>query len=264
MTGKFPSPAPRGTPAGEFAQFLQDLTTGTTERRDLLEVFYSAYAVSFFTSAYNAFFIKSAGGSDETGHSWKDISPRTKAYSRKSARKYYDIPNVNPLRPTLTEEQDRIWREIFVTRVRKNGGNFPESVVSLYRKSRRDYLNRTLTTSSAKDVASQAAAYAWAVLKKTYGATTLYQLLGDEPLPILKRSGDLLNSYKPGSGVPYQPVPNQYFRVVAGKVSLGTTIPYAKHAFRERRLIPPGNNLWHRRAMRDGLNAVRERLGGTT
>lgn len=261
MADEIPPPPPRGTPAGEFAQFLQDLTGKTRERPDLLDVFYSAYAVSFFTSLYDAFFIKSTGGADETGHKWQDVSPRTKAYSRKNVRRFYDIPNANPKRPSLTAEEDRIWRTIFVRQLRKKT-RAAKALGTTYRKARTAYLQRTFSQGANKDAASEAAAYAWTVLKNTYGAKTLMDILGDENLPIMKSTGDLINSYRPGSGVPYAPVKNQYFRVTNGKISLGTTLPYAIHAFKNRRLIPSGNNLWHRRAMRDGLDAVRARLQG--
>lgn len=144
-----------------------------------------------------AFVAKARGGADETGLSWKPLSPRTVAYSRK----HPGMPRKRPgTRPSwaLTAAQRARWKGLFARYVRVFRGD-----------------------------AAHAAAVAWAVLKKE-GAKTVLGRYGSAKAEILRDTGLLLNSLSPGvvagRAAPTSPgtKPRQVFRLGPGQVIIGT------------------------------------------
>ena len=78
------------------------------------QAYRSALIHSLLTSVYEAFIVKSLGGTDDLGNSWPDIKPETKAYGRKSLRNSLALPG-NKRRPTLSPDQDAYWKAIFIS-----------------------------------------------------------------------------------------------------------------------------------------------------
>ena len=150
-----------------------------------------------------AFETKARGGTDEAGDRWQELSPKTKAYSRRH-------PGLPPAskraayRPSygLTEKQRKRWWE-----------NYSQSLARFQGDK------------------SAAAKMAWTIAKDT-GAVTLLEKYGSTSTEILRDTGLLLNSLTPGvpaesagSGIPS--VPNQVFRVGEGSVTVGSSVKYA-------------------------------------
>lgn len=243
------------TPLGVFGDVLSDLIGGSNLQPRLTAVFYSAFAVSWFTSVSEGYDVKSAGGVDELGVSWEDIKPSTKAYHRPDLRREVFLPEVSRLRPTLTEAQNRVWKHIYL------------SQLAAYPAIEADYRNRQqrafafLVQIEDEDRAkSRAAAIAWREVKERYGAKTLLEIIGTKKASLLKKTDRLRESYSPGSGVPYQGPPEQIFQPVVGGLRLGSRVPYAGPVTRKRPVQPRGPSKWARKALLDGLIAVRQNM----
>lgn len=209
------------------------------------EAFWSAFAHSLATSVHKAFLIKSAHGTDELGQKWPDLDPKTKAYSRPEARKGLALHNDKPTkagnrnRPTLTKEQDKEWRRIFVSR-----------------------LAWLRTQVSDSEASSQAAAIAWNHVKKVMGATTILAFAKDQILLLLQRSGSLEKSLRPGSfsGEKYSPPDGQVFKIEKSGLTWGSSIEYASRVDKKRPLWPKNIDPWITRAINSGIEAVVARI----
>ena len=201
--------------------------------------FWSAFAYSMFKSIWEAFLDKRDHKRDELGNRWKDLAPSTKAYSRMDARK--DLTLQGPkTRPTLTPEQDRVWRGRFY-------GIYKRLAVHMQEKE-------------AKSIASSAA---WDYVKKQMGADTLINMLKNKAIPILHRTGALQRSLFPAplSSGEYTPLDaQQVYQQGRGILTLGTKVPYAADVDKERPLWPEKIPLWMERAIGAGRDAVYEYL----
>ncbi len=164
-----------------------------------------------------AFVIKSHGGTDEAGDSWKSLSPKTIAYSN-------------------TRQRGRGGR----TRTEKKRDTHPSQALNARQKARwwEVYRRQMAIYKGDKSKRGHAAAVAWLVLKGE-GATTLVQKYGGRQVDILRDTGLLLNSLSPGhSGG------EQIFRVQPGAVIVGTN---RKGAAAHHHGIPgrlPQRRLW--------------------
>lgn len=177
-----------------------------------------------------AFIVKSRGGTDEAGITWKKLDPKYVAYQRRHPGR----PRGGP-RPTLNAAQDRQWRAIYATMSRRLIAEGME----------------------AKSAGAQAAAAAWAHAKAN-GATTLLERYGNAPVEILRDTGLLLNTLSPGSGHP-----DQILRPGPGKVTVGSNLKKAGRLHKDRPLwpeeLPPA---WETRladTLGDGIKLV---IGG--
>lgn len=188
-------------------------------------------ALSFIKQA---FIVKARGGTDAAGLKWLDITPHTKAYSRRNV-KLDEAGNVRrnaagdpagwipPGRirakyaPSyaLTKQQRARWWKLY----RQLGGTAPKG-----------------KGFHAKGVSqSKAAALAWIHLKAEDGSVkTLMMLYGYRTVPILQDKGLLLNSLSPGvevaeppPPVPPPPVEDQIFRLKKGEIIVGTNRKWA-------------------------------------
>lgn len=143
-----------------------------------------------------AFVAKARGGTDEAGDSWRPLSPKTVAYSRRH-RGRVKTSHLNKPSSALTTGQRQRWWEVY------------RKWVAIFHKRR----------GGGKGAAAR---IAWATLKRE-GATTILQKYGSAQVEILRDTGLLLKSLSPGtrSG-------EQVFRVGRGEVIVGTTRKGAK------------------------------------
>ena len=243
------------SPAGVVGDFMSDLIGGSNLQPALTAVFYSAFARSWFTSVAAAYDIKSSGGIDDLGIKWEDLTIKTKAYDRPDLRNTILLPNISPHRPTLTAQQDREWRAEYVYQLEQ----YPR-IEEEYESGRQRAFAFLVQVEDERRAHSRAAAYAWAEVKEKWGAKTLLDLLGLKKASLLRVTDRLRNSYEPGEGTPYTPPADQVFKPLVGGLELGSSVPYAGPVAKKRPIQPRGTSVWARRALRDGLDAVRQRL----
>lgn len=141
-----------------------------------------------------AFVAKARGGADDAGESWKPLSPKTIAYSRRGGRTKAEKGRaIHPSQSLSAAQNSRWW--------------------DLYRQGLAIARSRGQVGSQSK---GSAAKRAWAIIKGE-GAVTLVDKYGHRQVEILRDSGLLLNSLSPGYGGA-----EQVFRVAPGEVTVGT------------------------------------------
>lgn len=102
---------------------------------------------------------------------------------------------------------------------------------------------------SLKEAKAKAAQQAWAAIKKA-GATTIISRLGDRPDQVLVDRGTLRRSLQPGELVDYGPdaeyyeQPAQLIEQEAGKMAVGSKVPYAKTHHEPKRKGGKQRRLW--------------------
>lgn len=185
----------------------------------LNQVHHVAYGRALLEKIHEAFLIKSAGGTDEMGYKWPPLKPETIA-ARPVAKG--DLKKLGAggrrVRGLLTPEQDRIWRGIFASTLKK-------------------LVAKGMDLEKAK---AKAAKIAWAILKAR-GALTKLMVLGRRKVPIGIVSGDLERSLSPGkisSNYTYSRPKHQIFEVEAKQIRIGSDLIYASRFHRKRRLWP--------------------------
>lgn len=230
----------------EIVNSLGDFISGDkADQYGIRDCFFGAFTLSLATSVHDAFLVKSAHGKDELGNSWPDLEDRTKAYSRPDARaglatyKGKPTPYGNTHRPTLTENQDKQWRRVFVTQ-----------------------LTQLRTVMSGKEAASLAAEKAWAYVKNQMGATTILAYAKNRIIPLLQKSGRLEQSLKPGTiiGNEYHPPDDQIYTLDKNELTWGTRVEYASRVDKKRPLWPKEIDPWITRAVEAGIDAIIQRL----
>jgi len=188
-------------------------------------------ARSIFESIHKAFMVKSAGGRDETGESWPDISQKTKAYHRPIRKEDLKGLTVTRERGLLSPQENKVWKGIYSSKL------------------------RTLLLHMDEDEAKkQAAKTAWATLK-SLGAKTKLDILGNRTLPILIKSGRLEKSLRPGYRTKYgyrRYNQDQLFEHSATVMKVGTLVPYAKY-HSKRSPLPRNPDVIMRRAFKEGV-----------
>jgi len=205
--------------------FLKDLpealATGRRAKGDLLKLrnlYWATFTHEFYKLVYEGFKTKSKGGTDNSQDKWKPLKRETKAYrpvkglSAVMSQRKKKRGNTKGL---LTVKQTALWRGIY-------SSNFGR-------------LAATIGEGPAK---AQAAKIAWGVIKSKYGGKTKLSEFGDRNVPILIRSGRLLESFRPGkmSNNRYYPLKDQIYELKGGRLRLGTEVPYAAYQNKERLL----------------------------
>lgn len=234
---------------------MSDLLVGSNLEPELMAIFRAAFAREWFRQVALGYEAKAQGKADSLGNRWPNIKPETKAYHRPDLRRNIRLGTSSKHRPTLTKAQDREWREEFKRQLRKN-----PTIRKVYEGKRQQYLAFFVQMEEIAEAESRAASLAWIYVKNRFGAKTLLDKLGGKKAPIMVRSGDLLQSYLPGDGLPYEPSPGQVFRPKPLGLVLGSQVSYAGPAARRRQVQPRGNSAWARNALRAGIQAVKERL----
>lgn len=206
--------------------------------------FWGAVALSMYESLNKAFEDKAQGGTDDLGHSWDELTERTKAYSRPI------YPGDVPRRMRLAERRtDTIgllspmeykkWKQIF---------------------GRVFYANREkLGDAEAKVMAGK---IAWDELKKA-GAQTKIDVLGSRNLLILRDTDRLFRSFFPGklSKHSYRKFnKDQVYIVEKGAITIGTKVDYAEDVFKQRPLWFGDISRWVKKASRAGTKRIVEHL----
>ena len=226
--------------------------------RKVYNAFWSSVMQSMFISIYLAYERKSRGLSDELGNSWSDLSPYTKAYKKdrrgrltrpQRAKLNKDTPGL------LTPAQYKRWKKDFATHFNKSMNG---------KKSASGQFLRNAEIAAAK--------YAWYNAKRR-GAETLLNVLGEQKYPIMKETGALQESFKPGKISPnlggahiaYRKGNiNQIAKTYFGSAFIGTRVPYATMAEgkgeNRRPLWPRHMDTWFNIAMDAGWSAVRRAM----
>jgi len=202
--------------------------------------FWGAVALSMYESLHDAFDDKSQGGQDELGHSWDDITERTKAYSRPI------YPGEMPRRIRLNaKRQDTIgllspeeykrWKLIFAIIYNKDKDKLGDAEAKV-----------------------KAAKVAWKKLKEE-GAQTKIDVLGSRNLLILRNTERLYRSFLPGklSTHSYRKYnKDQIYIVEKGAITIGTKVEYATDVFKKRPLWIGDLSPWIAKASRAGMKRI--------
>lgn len=124
------------------------------------QAFITAFLHQLFTDIHRGYMRRSKGGPDDLGFKWKPLSRKTIAARPITGadRKQYSIPS-NVTRGLLTPEQDKRWRGIFASQLKK------------------------LEAGGAPDARARAARIAWGILKSE-GARTRIDALGNRKVAI--------------------------------------------------------------------------------
>lgn len=248
-------------------------------------VWRSALIHSLLTSVYEGFIIKSLGGTDECGHRWPPLRPKTKAYHKEKLRKGIDLPG--PLqRPTLTPGQNMMWKIIYSTTLTKlekdiqtytlrtpkrkpsssrEAGlkRFTDKFRSLFRRTHQAFnaFQASISLEQA-DARVYAAKKAWNFVKAKFGATTLYELLENAEAPILNETGRLQESYNPGPfTIPYfNTNPDIEIRFTPGHIHINSKVPYKPDQRSPRSPLPPDIRPWIQKAKLHAKQALIQKL----
>lgn len=220
--------------------------------RGIRKAYWSGFANSMFHDIQVAFDLKADLQTDELGDSWQDLSPITKAYSRRAREGDLTAAEKNNLRNyrtkgLLSSEQTKIWR-----------GFFNRQRLKLLREG-----------SPPNVAANVAAVQAWAFIK-TQGGVTKMQKLGFRKLQVLKDYKRLYKSLSQGTfnGTDYKPPNNtQIFRITRNGLVIGTKDKKAAYHHKgipgrlpQRRLWPENISEWTARASIAGNKAAIEKL----
>lgn len=204
---------------------------------------------SFLSQVYASFLARSFGEPDELGNVWKPIQKRTLAYRSPSSpnpwRDSLSLPKASRLRPTLTREQDKLWRRIFVSQ--KNSKTAKRNIELAAAQSE---LSRRIAVSNNK---SRAAAVAWIKLKEA-GAKTLIGLAEASGYKRINvNTGELLAAYHPDGHPAQKVISGPGFLVI--KVNLEQV-----KTFYQRPLLPPNQSVWLKKAAEEGRKAMAQRF----
>lgn len=201
------------------------------------DLYIAVFIHTFMSQLYTSFMIRSRGGSDDLGNSWKRLSPRTHAYKPLTTidRQNHSLED-DTFRGLLNSTQDRVWRAIFA----------------------RNY-NALLDSGMDKEQAAHvAASKAWGVLKSKYEARTLISLNRNTPINI--RTGRLVNTIRPGQiqANNYVPPPGQRVTYIPGKkLSVKFDVPYIDEVDKVRPIIPENIQPWIETAHTKAINTVK-------
>lgn len=220
--------------------------------RGIRKAYWSGFANSMFNDIQVAYDLKANLETDELGDKWQDLSPITKAYSRKARQGDLTEAEKRNLRNyrtigLLDAQQTKVWRAFFnKARIKLIHNGSPHGIAD-----------------------SIAAAQAWAFIKSQGGSTKM-QRLGFRKLQVLKDYKKLYKSLSKGTfnGYVYKPPNNmQVFTVTRTGLEIGTRDPKAsKHhngipgRLPQRRLWPKDISVWTNRAAKAGNEAAINQL----
>lgn len=209
--------------------------------------FFRTVAQFFYAKIYEAYIVKSEGGTDELGNKWKPLSPSTIAQRPISrgelsllglSKKQTGVSIKDRTRGLLTPDENRAWKAIYSSRLRRLLVEYPEPV--------------------AKQIAAK---LAWGFVKKR-GALLKKDVLGSRDVLILRVTDTLLKSLKPTEGTTgdYRPRKYQIYNIKSGSLELGSDVPYAKYHKNVRPPVPDNWREWGAEAREAGLLAAVEHL----
>jgi hypothetical protein len=279
----------------QFIKFLKDIPnilTGklphkNTHSNRIYNAFWGAVQREFFVQLYEAYDRKSNFLPDDNGDLWHTLSSHTRAYKRRNDRTKLLTPqqkrklkNPNTL-GMLSPSQFKLWQKTFAkvfTKEKKKqlgqGKAYPATKLSpsKYKKFRKTAPINEPSGSTDEEIKAKAAAIAWATVKGR-GGETLIGTLGKRPMPIMKNTGLLHASLRPGkiSNLRYiKGHKNQVSRVAKGVCYIGTSVSYANFASRtikrkegftiKREFLPEQLGVFHDRAMAKGSEAVQSEI----
>ena len=177
------------------------------------------------TEIREAFVVKAAGGTDESGLKWKPLKRETVAYSRRHPGVLWPGKKRAPFAPSwmLTKEQRKRWWALY----NQFGGTAPSGAA---------YHGKGVSH-------GWAAARAWQIIKAE-GATTLLDAYGDTKVDILRDTGLLLNSLTPGIANldGNATIEEQVFQPGIGEITIGTRRKLAAVNHKTRPLWPKPQN----------------------
>lgn len=157
------------------------------------------------------FEIKADGGTDPAGLKWKDLTPETKAYSRRIPGYKRKAVGEKPF-GLLTKPQQELWDKE-------------------YRKAYARFAFRL----PQKEAAAAAGRIAWSAVKRA-GGKTLIGVYGGRNVKILRDTGVLLSSLSPGSTS--EGSEDRILQPIDGGVVVGTNVAYAAKMNATRPLWP--------------------------
>jgi hypothetical protein len=207
-----------------------------------VESLLKALGVEALSIVKSAFLVKARKGTDEAGISWSRLDPRYVAYGRRhpglNRRRAYAAKRGRTSRPLLTVAEDKQWRGIFAGTYRRLRAQGAED----------------------KEAKGNAAAAAWAVLKRQGAKTILSEYGNPDSVEVGRDTGRLFNSLSPG-GL------DNVLRAGRGAVTVGTNVKYAKHFHAKRAIWPEGEwpGAWVGRlgqTISDGLAVLLRRMVG--
>jgi len=171
--------------------------------------------VALLSQIQQDFVTKARGGTGRDGIKWAALKPETIARRRTTAgeRKALGIRK-GKRRPSLTREQDQLWRAVYWQTYR-----------------------RALLDLGEKGAKRMAAAVAWKVVKDR-GAKTLVELLGGRAVEILRDTGELFRSLTPGIGDQPSGADGQIFKTPPGALVVGTNKKPQHHQGDPKRGLP--------------------------
>lgn len=239
----------------------------STADKRTYDAFWSAVILSLFTDIHEGYRVKAEGGTDELGTQWEDLAPTTKAYKRRGQRRgkltaseRRNLKNPDTI-GLLNPSQYSQWKKTFA-RVYRN----------ISKKARKDRHEGYLFNKVDKEAKAIAAGVAWKEAKAK-GAKTLLQILGSQKFPIMRVTHTLFRSTRPGKivNLKYRKGDkNQLVNLVAGKLEIGSRVPYANYATRmitrkdglsfRREFLPEELGVWYDRAIDKGTDSMVEEL----
>ncbi len=182
-------------------------------------------ANALLSKIQQALIVKSRGGTDEAGIKWVPLKPETVAYSRRITARDKREAGINGRRQRhrgiLTADQNKLWKKTFGSRLAQlRAKGVPEG--------------------EAKSIAAR---IAWALVKEAGGQTVL-AVFGGRQVDILRDTGELFRSLRPGVGdQPSESAEGQIVRLAAGAITVGTNKKPWHHTGNPSRGLP-ARPLW--------------------
>jgi hypothetical protein len=217
------------------------------DKHSVRRVFWSTLGNELFGRIHDSYRIRSEGGTDDLGNSFKPLSPSTIA-SRPIGRgnlgglgltkKQTGTSFKDRKRGLLTPAENAKWKAIFSK-----------------------VLTKLLLTQSEDTAKMVAAKIAWATLKNQ-GARTKKEEFSDRDVLIMRVTDTIYNSLAPGKAGArtYRPPANQVFEIEGTTVTMGTDVPYAHFHNNTRPVIPDNIQPWIDESIDIAANAVMEHM----
>lgn len=243
--------ATRSTKNGRFVRGVFNNIGGyidgsKPDRHGIGNIFWTHLTHYLYKKIHEAYIIKSQGGTDELGNSWKPIKKETVAkrpigrgelgglgLDRSSSGLAYK----NRTRGLLSPEEDSEWRKIYSATIHR-------------------LQSKGVSLAEAKQIAAK---NAWAKLK-AQGAKTKLEVLGSRDALIMRVTDTILKSLEPSSisSRGYRPKKNQIYEKAGSKLTIGTLVPYAKF-HNNRPIIPDNIDPWVQQGISIALEAAMNR-----
>lgn len=199
----------------------------------------SYYVQSMFFFIHRAYLMKARGGTDDLGNSWKPLKEVTIKRKLGRFRIRQELPRSGP---------------VFQGRQR-----------ALFVKLRSVLLSRYRAMMPASQAEALATSRAGELLAKRQLAGTNVGLLDPGFVPVMVDRGRLLASFVPGtvdrSGAYIESNSDQRAEISPAAIRIGTKVPYAASADRERPIIPANAAAWFPKAVERAARLAFMKLG---